>query len=754
MATDAKGPRLILFAAIVTALAVVNAMALWGEAAAHRGEVILQVVTLLSAAVWGVVTACRVEAKARWWRLVFAAAAVCWLLGQILWRTSTGGVVPVGASVVHLVAAALAAAAVILLITASGRVTGPENSPSRALSAANVLDGVVAGIAFLILAAMSGFRTGSAAAFARSSVAAVEIAFVLAEVIIVAAVVLVAMIYDPSRPSRATYLLMAGGLVTMAAADRMVAYFRSVGLESGELWAGIGLIVGPLMIAFAMLESWSGDRANRGSDWAQLILPYCGFVGIAALFAFHVLIGHSLTPLAVVAAVAMVILVTARQVVAMRAQNLLTQRLYRAQQRLAYQLHHDALTGLPNRALFAQRLDEAMLDGRFMLIFIDLDDFKEVNDRFGHAGGDELLVAIGQRLRRCVRDTDTLARIGGDEFAILIDGEKEQLEDAAERLRVALRDPFALHGSSVRVKASMGLVRPGADGAAQTSDDLLRQADISMYAGKQLGKDTAVVYEPSSGVTIDFPTALREADGGVPPGFRLVYQVVVELPDGSPVAVEALARWTAPNGIEMPPETFVAAAEAAGLGAALDALVFDVAFGEIRKAGLDLDLHVNFGAGRLGNPAFEAQVRRALTQHQFPPSRLIVEITETLPIVDLPHAAAQIERMNAHGVKVALDDFGAGYNSLLYLHSLPVQIVKLDRALASTDQARDLTLYRSVIGLCDELGLTVIVEGIESAAQSETVYRAGGRLAQGHLFGYPVPISELRLAPPVRVGRV
>jgi diguanylate cyclase (GGDEF)-like protein len=756
VATDARGARLILIAATVTALAVVNAMAPWGQAAAHRGEVILQLTAGLCATAWAITTAWRLSARARWWRLIFAGAAVCWLLGHVFRWTTTGGVAKVGASAAYLTATALAAVAVILLVNASDSMSGTARSQWRALSVANVLDGVVAGIAFLILAAMSGFRTGAIAAVPRSGVAAVEIVYVLLEVFIVAVVVLIAMIYDPGRPSRATYLLMAGGLVTMAAADRMVAYFRSVGMESGELWAGIGLIVGPLLIAFAMLDSWpwGKDRANRGSDWAQLILPYCGFIGLALLFAFHVINGHTLSPLAVIAAVAMVILVTARQVVAMRAQNLLTQRLYRAQKRLAYQLHHDALTGLPNRILFAQRLDEAMRDGKFMLIFVDLDDFKEVNDRFGHAAGDELLCAIGGRLKRCVRDTDTLARIGGDEFAVLIDGESEQLEDAAERLRVALRDPFALQGSAVRVKASMGLVRPGADGVAQTSDDLLRQADISMYAGKRLGKDTAVVYQPSSGATIDFPTALRDADGGAPPGFRLVYQVVVRLPDGIPVAVEALARWTTPTGIEMSPETFVAAAEAAGLGADLDALVLDLAFRDVREAGLDLDVHVNFGAGRLGNPAFEQQVRRALVRHHFPPSRLVVEITETLPIVDLGHAATQIKRMNEFGVKVALDDFGAGFNSLMYLHALPVQIVKLDRGLASADPARDLTLYRSVIRLCHEQGLDVIVEGIESVAQSEMVHRAGGRLAQGHLFGYPVPIAELTLTPPVRVERV
>ncbi|WP_006245563.1 putative bifunctional diguanylate cyclase/phosphodiesterase [Mycolicibacterium tusciae] len=747
MVPNARRP-LVYLAAFVAALAVINAMGLWGHSAAHRGEAALQLAAGLGAVACGIVVARRVSGSARWWRLAYVAAIVCWLVGQVLWWTDSAGVAPLAASVAYLGAPAFAVGSVALLVR-SGEVTGQTEGVLRAPFVVNVLDGVVAGMSFLILAAMGGFNTGSTASLPRSGVTAVELGFVLAEVLLVAAVVVIAMIYDPSSPSRTNYLFMAGGLVTMAAADRVVSYLRSTDLDNGDLWGGIGFILGPLMIAFAMLEPSPRNeaRANRGGDLARLILPYCGFLGIALLFAFHVLMGRPLDPFAIVAAVVMVFLVAVRQVVAMRAQQMLTQRLYRAQHRLAYQLHHDALTGLPNRILFTQRLDEAMRDGGFVLIFIDLDDFKEVNDRFGHAGGDELLVSIGQRLKRCVRDTDTLARIGGDEFAILIDGEPEQLEVAAERLRVALRDPFALHGSSVRVKASMGLVRPGTDGVAQTSDDLLRQADISMYAGKRVGKDTAVVYQPSSGLAIDFPTALREAAGGAPPGFRLVYQVVVQLPDGKPVAVEALARWTAPNGVEMSPETFVSVAEAAGLGADLDALVLDLACRDIRKAGLDVDIHVNIGAGRLGNPGFEQQVHGALTRYHLPPSRLVVEITETLPIVDVAHAAAQINRLNALGVKVALDDFGAGFNSLLYLHALPVQIVKLDRGLATADPARDLTLYRSVIGLCSELGLTVIAEGIESVAQSDAVYRAGGRLAQGHLFGRPVPISELRLTP-------
>lgn len=745
MAARPSRVRLLVYIG-VPLLAVLNAAALWGQEAARRGELVLQVSTALGAAVCGLVVARRMTGVARGWRLLYVVALVAWVLGQILWWSSGAGAAPLLARVAYLSLPVLALASAILLVRSSGGVTGPRDFPLRHPFVTNAFDGVIAGISFLILAVMGDFGTSSTESLPRSGVPVIEVAFAVAELLLVAWAVVIAMIYEPGRRYRKNFLLLAAGMVTMAASDRVVAYLRSVQVEGGDLWAGVGFIVGPVFIALAMLETSDSDESGtgRGVDWARLVLPYLGFLGIAFMFGFHVLIGEHLSPLVVWLTVAMVALVTIRQILVIRAQNLLTQRLYWAQRGLAYQVHHDALTGLPNRILFAQRLDEAMARGDFVLIFVDIDDFKEVNDRFGHAAGDELLCAVGERLKRCVSSGDTLARIGGDEFAILIHGEVEQLEVVAERLRIALRDPFPVHGSSLRVRASMGLVRPETDGVPQTSDDLLRQADISMYAGKRLGKDTAVVYQPSSGVMVDFPTLLRSSAGRPPPGFRLVYQPVVRLPEGGPMAVEALARWTAPNGIDISPETFVAVAEAAGLGSDLDALVLDLACREVSATGLDLDIHVNIGAARLGNPGFEQQVRAVLTRHRIPRNRLVLEITETEPIVDLDRAAAQIIRLSELGVKVGLDDFGAGFNSLTYLHCLPVHIVKLDRSLATGGEpARDLTLYRSVIGLCNDLGLDVIAEGIESRAQSEMVYRAGGRLAQGHLFGRPVPIPEL-----------
>lgn len=750
-------------ALVVTAtlLLTVNSFAPWGQPAAHRVGVAAQCIAGIGAVVYGLFEARRVHGVARWWRLFAVGAVGSVLAGQLVWWFAGPAWAPVWVTLYWLFPLCGLAAVVSLAWAGGGPLVRQDGSRTHA-SALIVLDALVAATSYAILV-IFGSRATPASSFPRSESAALHTAFGFAELVLVVVAAVTGMVYRAERPYRTTYLQLGSGLVLIAAADRIVAYFDTVGQPRGLIWGEAGMALGALFVGLSLRDrdaAPAGSPRSRLIDWAQLILPYSGFLGITLLLAFHVLNDHALDLLVVTTIVSMVAFVAARQVVAMAQQRLLTRRLVDAQRLLAHQVLHDSLTGLPNRVLFAQRLEEAMHDGTFVLIFVDLDDFKDVNDRFGHAAGDDLLRAVGERLRRCITDADTLARIGGDEFAILIDGEKENPDVVADRLRVALRDPFLLHGSSLRVRASMGLVRADPGPSALTSDDLLRQADISMYAGKRLGKNTAVVYQPAAGVRADFPTTLRSAAGGVPAGFSLCYQPVVRLPDETLVAVEALARWTAPNGIEIPPETFVAAAEAAGLGAMLDGMVLRLACREVSATGLDVGIHVNVGASRLGNPGFEDDVRRTLSDYRIAPDRLVLEITETLPIVDLADAAAQIDRLNATGVRVALDDFGAGYNSLTYLHALPVGIVKLDRSLVvGSEASRDLTLYRSVVGLCADLGLDVIAEGIESAEQAGTIVAAGCRLAQGHLFGRPAPIADIvaeygDLAPSVRPGRL
>jgi len=700
----------------------------------------------------------KVTGLTRWWRLCVLAALISWLFGDLMWWTAggphAGATAPPLGIIAYFLISPLLLVAMALLVHAGGGLKERWRGQIGQVVVITVLDALVATIAFAILVFIAGLGGKTGVALPRSTDTTVVFAYSILELVVVVIAVLLAMGYRSDRPYRLNFLLLVGGMVAVAAADRMVAYLQNTGVTGGQSWGGIGFVLGPLLVAFAVgvtSEDAGKDRLSAAwMDFAQLALPFIGFLGIAALFTFHVLTGNGLTPTLVWVTVVMVVCVAMRQMVAMNAQRSLTRRLYETQLRLAHQVRHDALTGLPNRLLFSQRLEQAMRDGRFVLIFVDLDDFKEINDRYGHAAGDDLLRAVGQRLQRCLSERDTLARIGGDEFAILIDSEEEPAEVVADRIRLMLRGPFAVHGSSVRVRASMGLVDAGAHDPSLTSDDLLRQADSSMYAGKRLGKDTAVVYRPTAGFAADFPSALRRANGGVPEGFSMVYQPIVRLPEMATVAVEALSRWTAPNGTQIGPETFVGAAEAAGLGATLDALVLDLACREITESGLKVDLHVNIGATRLGNPAFEDLVRRSLERYDLDPGRLVLEITETVPIVDLGDAGAQIGRLRALGVKVALDDFGAGYSSLIYLHTLPVQIVKLDRSLAvGVNAGSDATLYRSVIGLCDALQFDVIAEGIESDAQAEMVYRAGCSLVQGHLFGRPIPMADL-ISPVVR----
>lgn len=731
---------------VVAALGVLNALAWWGEPTAWTIFAVMESVVCIAVLGYGTITGFRARGLDRAWRLMIVVAmALFYLAGELIWWVGPSAARPVMAAG-YFVGTALSLLALMVLIRHAGQVVEGPGESRRHSVATTVVDGAVAAAAFAVVVAMGGFGT-TTASLPRSGNAAVELAYAGLVMVAVAYAAAFSMTYGSDKPYRYNFLTLSGGLVLTTASDRLTGYFDAIDLPAGALWSQIGFVLGPLLIAFSMTDVGDSDtrRPYVSAATRRMLLPYAGYFAVQTLLAFHVVSGRGLGPVPVVVAMVMIGLVTARQIVAVDAERKLSARLYDTQRRLTHQVYHDALTGLPNRLFFSKRLEEAIPRGEFVLIFVDIDDFKEVNDRYGHAAGDELLRAVGDRLKRTVSAGDVLARIGGDEYAILICDQTDAPDAVADRLRVALREPFAVHGLSVQVKASMGLVHSAAGGPAQTSDDLLHQADISMYAGKRMGKDSVVVYQPALRAQSDFPTALREAGGRVPDGFRLVYQPVISLTDGSLVAVEALARWTAPNGMEISPETFVAVAESAGLGARLDELVLDLACREVMADELDVDIHVNVGASRLGDPGFEQHVRRIWQRHGLPAHRLVLEITETLPIVDLVDAAAQIQRFRDAGVKVALDDFGAGYNSLTYLHALPVHIVKLDRSLAvGAEPERDLTVYRSVIGLCTALGLDVIAEGIETTVQAGTILAAGCRLAQGHLFGRPGPLSDIR----------
>jgi diguanylate cyclase (GGDEF)-like protein len=460
-------------------------------------------------------------------------------------------------------------------------------------------------------------------------------------------------------------------------------------------------------------------------------------------------------------------LVVARQMFTIVDNTVLLERVSEGQQRLHHQAYHDPLTGLANRALFRERLvlalDMHRHKGRpIALLFADLDDFKLINDSFGHAMGDRLLHAIAERLVACVPAADLVARLGGDEFAVLLEHRSAEAEPIGNRILAALRDPFHIDGHTLGAGASIGLVVPDpgdpalSAGPAQAADALLRRADAAMYASKRRGKGNLVRYAGiADGGHADLPHLLAKALTGAPAaaGFEVFYQPIVRFTDGTTVAVEALARWTDPMVGPVDPDVFVTVAERTGLVAAIDDFVLDRACADAAALanayGRPIDVHVNVSAARLGQRGLAEAVLRSLERHAVRPSRLVVEITETRHIPDLPDAAAVAARLRALGVRIALDDFGSGYNALAQLHSLPVDVVKLDSALTEVEVAPDRAeaLCRSVLAICAALNVTVIAEGIETAGRARALAAMGCEYGQGYLFGQPRPVH--RLAPQV-----
>ncbi|WP_103350843.1 bifunctional diguanylate cyclase/phosphodiesterase [Amycolatopsis sp. CA-128772] len=764
--TVRRYPGAILLVFVAVTLVVVNGFAFWGDTFALWVDDAMQLSAGVGAVVCGVVVARRVRGHQRWWRVLVAIGMTGWSLGQCAWSwyqliDGRGLPSPSLADVGYLSFPVFALAALFVLARARVRPDRERWQPAQwtaHFGVAVVLDGLVVTGSLFILTWTAALGQLVRATGPDALTWAVAIAYPLSDLVIVVVAVLLVVFDRVDRPYRANLLLAAVGIVALACSDSVFAYLVSIGAESMKPWSDGGFVLGPLFIAYALLVTPGQRRRDDagqpvGVDWWQLALPYVPVTAVALLITVQVVAGAGPDGVEVSVGALVVFLVLARQLLSLLDNRLLLRRVYEGQQQLTHQAYHDPLTGLANRALFADRLDRAVEQsaegghGPLVLIFVDLDDFKEVNDRFGHAGGDVLLHAVAQRLLSCVRAGDTVARLGGDEFAILLEGEVDAPQAVADRIQSALRRPFAVHGTLVPVRASMGLVVPDPAEPLVTSDVLLGRADTSMYAGKRLGKDTTVVYHPSPDGPPDFPSALRRAEGGLPEGFALVFQPIVRLPDETPVAVEALARWTARDGTSVSPETFVRAAEGAGLGAELDALVLDLACREITAAGVDLTVHVNVCASRLGAASLEESVGAALDRYGLPADRLIVEITETVPVPDLAAGAAAIRRLQDLGVRVALDDFGAGYSSLTVLHALPVDLIKLDRALTTGVRPdRDAALCRSLVGLCADLEVAVVAEGIETAEQAELVTRAGCTTAQGYRFGHPAALASLRLS--------
>jgi diguanylate cyclase (GGDEF)-like protein/PAS domain S-box-containing protein len=426
------------------------------------------------------------------------------------------------------------------------------------------------------------------------------------------------------------------------------------------------------------------------------------------------------------------------------------------EEQLRHQAFHDVLTGLENRFLFLDRLSHALAragrGGRpTAVLFLDLDDFKAVNDRLGHAEGDRLLVAVGGRLKAVTRAGDTVARLGGDEFAIIIEEtDSAEADEAAARILETLTPAFLLGDRQIAVRVSIGIAVQSADGA--DADELLRRADIAMYAAKSGGGNRHVAYEPQLyDATVARMELKADLRGALERGeLHVAYQPIVDLESAAITGLEALMRWNHPQHGEVAPMDFIPLAEENGLILELGRWILETACRQTREwqgaAGREeLSISVNLSGRQVLDPDLATDVGRILAESGLAPHNLILEMTESVLVQDVEATVSTLQALKALGVRLAIDDFGTGYSSLSYLRQFPIDILKIDRSfIASLDGSTDsMALVRSILNLSSTLRLETVAEGIEESDQREVLRGLGAQQGQGYLFARPMGPDDL-----------
>ena len=679
-------------------------------------------------------------ARAGW--ALLAAACLSWGLGNFYWSWNelvvhADVLFPSVADLGYLLFPVLGVAGLWLI-------SGWTSVGSRLTA---LLDGVIVASAMFVVGwavtLRSTWEAGADSAFAFI----VSIAYPLGDIVLAIMAVLLAA--RSRRGSRGVGILLILGVLGMTASDVLFA----VGTSAETYYSGQASDAG-WFIAFASCGAagWVAarrpmelDRSGVMTRW-QIILPYVPF-GLAASIAA----GQTVVGLPVDAAEAFplllgVILILLRQLSTLLHNSTLARRLH-------YQAYHDSLTGLGNRALYTEQLESALAAGRpTAVIYLDLDDFKMVNDTLGHDAGDAVLRAVGDRLRACFTESETIARLGGDEFVVLT-SRIDDLPAQAERLLTALREPIQVGARSIHAVASIGL----AIATGTRPEDLRKNVDLAMYAAKAQGKNTYAMFEPSMRQGFDGEVMWRSElhRALVNQALHVAYQPIVGLGDHRVIGVEALARWDHPNLGSVPPDVFIPVAERA-------ALIGDLGLFVLRRACVEFAawpgnreayLSVNVSPLQMLDPTFPARVMATLADTGLHPRQLVLEVTENA-LADESEVIGTLGRLRATGIRIAIDDFGTGYASLRYLHRFPADIVKIDRTYIQ-DIARDPAAMR-IVGtlwqLFGAIGLTAVAEGIEDKEQAAMLIQLGCPLGQGFLFGRPAPLASL-VPGPVNAGQ-
>ena len=559
----------------------------------------------------------------------------------------------------------------------------------------------------------------------------------------------IAIVMRSGQTRRVVALLMAGVVAVALGGAAIV-----VGLLADRAW---GIVVGGAVVGIGLIVlAWCATPHNQllelpsgsGSpSWSMSVVT----ISVAlVMIVCEVLKTGSLDSAGAGAGVLCGFALVARQGLALVDARHMSERLREDEVHLRQMAFTDALTGVGNRRELLRVLQAEAVGGPdCVLLSIDLDGFKNVNDLRGHDVGDTVLVEVAQRLRANLRPGDVAARMGGDEFAVLMWAKVDDASIAAHRLLATLALPYQSDVGSIFISASIGLAGCG---SATDIAGLLRNADLALRFAKMKGKARCERYDKKYEEWLRRRTTVEhELREVVKRGeLSLAFQPVVALPSGVPVGVEALVRWSHPSLGMVPPDEFIPIAEESGLISQVDKWVMGEACRQLARwleAGHDLWLAVNISAREMHLVDYVAQVLDTLRMHHVPADRLVLEITERTVAEDIDEMVEQLTALRAAGVRIALDDFGAGYSSLGQLRTLPVDILKIDRSLVGDEQSVDsreaAPLVDVVVRLGRRLGLQVIAEGVAVQAEREIVQGAGCKLGQGDLFARPMPAEHI-----------
>jgi diguanylate cyclase (GGDEF)-like protein len=670
--------------------------------------------------------------------LVLGAGLLSWCIGDaVLTVESLGGRTPSTPSMAdafYLLFYPLAYIGVVMFMR--GEV--------KKLTTPSWLDGLVAGLGAAAVCSAFAFHTILRATGDNALATATNLAYPIGDILLLGLAVGGTAILSGRR--KAPWLLIAAGIALNATGDTFNLLHATA--KVGTIFNAIAWPTATLSIAIAL---WLRPRPAN----PLAVQKPTGFLlpNLAAATALGILfVGtlHHVGRVAIGLATATLVVVGVRLVLSVRGLRTLSQERHR-------QSVTDELTGLGNRRHLFRVLDTFFTESgvtndpnrAMAFLFVDLNNFKEINDSFGHPAGDELLRQLGSRLLSALRSTDLLVRLGGDEFAVaLIDGDADYAVTVAQRLTASLDEPFVLDVVSARISASIGIAMAPTD--ATDSAGLLWCADVAMYRAK-LGSTPFALYESDLDEGSNRLQLVEELRLAIDERqLVLHYQPQLDLRSGEILAVEALLRWNHPHLGLVPPLKFLPLAEEAGLMRPITALVLEEALAQCatwRHAGRHLAVSVNISASNLLDEGFAELVRSLLEKHQLPADALVLELTETSIISEFERSRRVIEELRGLGLVVSIDDFGAGFTSLAYLSNLAVGELKLDRtfvaSLASRQSGRDFELVRSTIDLGHALGLRVVAEGIEDRATLDLLSALGCDLAQGYFISRPKAAEDL-----------